>query len=130
MYILDTNTLVYFFKGAGNVAQNLFAVSPQDVGLPTIVIYELQYGLLRLSDPRKRQAQFNDFLQTVKQLAFGINEAKTAAEIRVYLEHKGTPIGPHDVLIAATALADNHTLVTHNTKEFQRIDKLKLTDWY
>jgi tRNA(fMet)-specific endonuclease VapC len=130
MFILDTNTLIYFFKGVGNVAQNLFAVSPQEVGLPTIVIYELQYGLLRLSDPIKRQAQFNDFLQTVKQLAFGIREATTAAEIRVCLERKGTPIGPHDVLIAATALADNHTLVTHNTREFQRIDKLKLTDWY
>jgi tRNA(fMet)-specific endonuclease VapC len=90
----------------------------------------LQYGLCRLSEPAKRQAQFNDFLQTVNPLAFGINEAKIAAEIRADLERKGTPIGPHDILIAATALAENHTLVTHNTKEFQRIEKLTTTDWY
>jgi len=130
MYVLDTNILIYFFKGMGNVAQNFFSVAPQDIGVPAIVIHEIQYGLLRLSDPEKRRAQFHEFMQVVKSLPFGVKEANTAAEIRAELERKGTPIGPYDFLIAATALTDNHTLVTHNTKEFQGVDNLKLTDWY
>jgi tRNA(fMet)-specific endonuclease VapC len=52
------------------------------------------------------------------------------AEIRVALEKGGTPIGPYDILIAATASANNATLVTHNTKEFGRIAGLVLVDWY
>jgi tRNA(fMet)-specific endonuclease VapC len=74
-------------------------------------------------------------MQVVKPLPFGAKEANTAAEIRAEIERKGaaagsTPIGPYDFLIAATALTDNHILVTHNPKEFQRVDNLKLTDWY
>jgi tRNA(fMet)-specific endonuclease VapC len=130
MYVLDTNILIYFFKGMGNVAQNFFSVAPQDIGVPAIVIHEIHYGLLRLSDPEKRRKQFHDFMQVVKPLPFGAKEANTAAEIRAELERKGTPIGPYDFLIAATALTDNHILVTHNTKQFQRVDDLKLTDWY
>lgn len=130
MYVLDTNILVYFFKGMGNVAQNLLNAAPQEVGIPTIVIHEIQYGLLKLQDPEKRQAQFQAFLNITQQLPFGIKEATTAAAIRVQLERKGTPIGPFDLLIAATALSENHILVTHNTKEFQRVDNLKIADWF
>jgi tRNA(fMet)-specific endonuclease VapC len=113
----------------GNVAQNFFSVAPQDIGVPAIVIYEIQYGLLRLSDPEKRRAQLHDFMQAVKPLPFGVKQANTGGHIRAELKRKGTAIGAHDLLIAATALTDNHTLVTHNTKEFQRVDNLKLTDW-
>jgi len=60
----------------------------------------------------------------------GAKEAQSAAMIRASLEKAGTPIGPMDTLIAGTALANQGTLVTHNAKEFSRVDDLQMTDWY
>jgi len=63
-------------------------------------------------------------------LPFSEKEAAAAAAIRVELEKKGTPIGPFDILIGGTALAHQSILVTHNIKEFSRIKKLQVEDWY
>jgi tRNA(fMet)-specific endonuclease VapC len=62
-------------------------------------------------------------------LDFDIVAARIQGEIRADLERKGTPIGPYDVQVAAIALANNLTLVTHNTAEFSRIPDLTLDDW-
>ncbi len=63
-------------------------------------------------------------------LPFGNAEAKASAQIRAQLEKEGTPIGPYDILIAGTALANRATLVTHNLEEFKRIEDLNVIDWY
>ena len=55
MYLLDTNTLIYFFKGMGNVEKNLFLCSPKEIHIPSIVIYELQVGIAKSNDPHKRE---------------------------------------------------------------------------
>ena len=57
MYILDTNTLIYYFKNQGNVAQNLEAVSPENIVISTIVLFELQVGLAKSMSPTKRSQQ-------------------------------------------------------------------------
>ena len=129
MYILDTNTLIYFFKGIGKVADNLLAVSPKDIGLPSIVLYELEYGIARSTSPKKRTKQLAELCALVEVLNFGHEEAKASAMIRVALEKKGTPIGPYDVMIAGTALSRQGILVTSNTKEFRRVPKLQIIDW-
>lgn len=129
MYILDTNTLIYFFKGIGNVADKLLAASPKDIGIPAVVIYELEYGIARSTSPKKRMKQLEELFSLVEVLPFGNEEAKTSATIRASLEKKGTPIGPYDVLIAGTALSKQGILVTSNTKEFSRVPKLKIIDW-
>ncbi|WP_207401746.1 PIN domain-containing protein [Psychrobacter pygoscelis] len=69
-------------------------------------------------------------LSQVQVLPFDGQAAEASAKIRVKLESKGTPVGPYNIKIAGTALAHNATLVTHNTKEFNRIDGLKLVDWF
>jgi tRNA(fMet)-specific endonuclease VapC len=130
MYVLDTNILIYFFKGLGNVARNLLAISPKDIGVPTIVCFELEVGIKKSNSPGKRNKQFNDFISTVNVLPFGKLESQVSAQIRVQLEKKGTPIGPYDILIAGTALANRATLVTHNLDEFKRIENLNVIDWY
>ena len=130
MYILDTNTLIYFFKGMGSVADNLLAVSPKDVGIPAVVLYELEYGIAKPSSPKKRMKQLGELCALVEVLAFGNEEAKTSAAIRAALEKKGTPIGPYDVMIAGTVLSKQGVLVTNNTKEFRRVPKLKIVDWF
>ena len=129
MYILDTNTLIYFFKGVGNVADNLLAVSPKDIGIPAVVLYELEYGIARSTSPRKRTKQLEELCALVEVLTFGAEEAKASAAIRAALEKKGTRIGPCDVMIAGTALSKQGVLVTNNTKEFGRVPRLKITDW-
>jgi len=129
VYILDTNTLLYFFKGIGKVADNLLAVSPKDIGLPAVVLYELEYGIARSTSPKKRMKQLEEFCALVEVLNFGNEEAKASAMLRASLEKKGTPIGPYDVMIAGTALSRQGILVTSNTKEFRRVPRLQIIDW-
>ncbi|MFC1823320.1 type II toxin-antitoxin system VapC family toxin [Thermodesulfobacteriota bacterium] len=130
MYVLDSNTLIYFFKGIGSVSKHLLAVPPKEIGIPSIVLFELEVGIAKSTSAKKRLTQLQDFLSIVKILPFSKNEARSAAEIRVNLERKGTLIGPYDILIAATAISNQGILVTHNTKEFSRVKGLKLEDWY
>ena len=130
MYVLDTNILIYFFKGAGRVSERLLEVAPKEIGIPAVVLYELEYGIARSTHPKKRQQQLGELCSLVQVLPFGSLEAKLAAAVRVKLERRGTPIGPHDLLVAATALSNNAVLVTNNTKEFSRISKLQLRNWY
>lgn len=130
MYLLDTNTLIYFFKGKGNVAEHLFAYAPGEIAVPAVTVYELEVGISKSVSPEKRTAQLAEFLELVKVVDFSSAEARAAAKIRAMLEKAGTPIGPMDTLIAGSAVANDATLVTHNTKEFRRVAGLKLLDWY
>jgi tRNA(fMet)-specific endonuclease VapC len=130
MWVLDTNTLIYFFKGEGNVAKEILARSPSDIGIPSIVLYELEVGIAKSTAPRKRMGQLGELTAVVQTLRFGAAEARVSATIRSNLEKKGKPIGPYDVLIAGTAKACNATLVTRNTREFKRVQGLVLENWY
>ena len=129
-YVLDTNTLIYFFKGLGHVSKHMLEQSPSELAIPTVVLFELEVGIAKSTSPRKRKSQLQEITALVKVLPFGITESKSAAQIRVKLEKQGLPIGPYDVLIAATALANNMILITHNQKEFGRIEGLKIEDWF
>jgi len=130
MYIIDTNTLIYFFKGMGDVSRKFLATSPKEIAIPAIVLYELEYGIAKSSSPKKRQAQLKEMCSLVEVLPFDNEAADLSALVRAQLEKKGTPIGAYDVLIAGTALANKGTLVTNNTKEFSRVAKLKIDNWY
>ena len=63
MYILDTNTLIYFFKGIGNVGERILQTSPKDIAIPTIVLFELRVGILKSSRPKKRIKQLQEITQ-------------------------------------------------------------------
>lgn len=130
MYVLDTNILIYFFKGLGNVPHRLLSVSPKDIAVSAAVIYELEYGITKASAPKKRQQQLEELCSLVTVLPFGRTEAKVTADIRAKLEKKGTPIGPHGLLIAGTTLANSAVLVTNNIKEFSRVPKLQIENWF
>jgi len=130
MYVVDTNTLIYFFKGMGSVPAKFLEVSPKDIAIPSVVLYELEYGIAKSTSPRKRQTQLKELCSLVEILPFESEAARLSASILANLEKKGTPIGPCDVLTAGTALANQGILVTNNTKEFSRVSKLKLENWY
>jgi tRNA(fMet)-specific endonuclease VapC len=130
MYVLDTNTLIYFFKGMGKVAERILATPPKDIGIPAIVLFEILTGIAKSTSPEKRKRQLEQLIEIVRVLPFGVKEAKYAAEIRADLETKGCPIGPYDTLIAATALSTNGLLITHNINEFSRVNGLQAEDWF
>jgi len=132
MLILDSNTISYYFRGDPLVVPRLQAVGPADVGVPTIVEYELRYGLLRLpaEAAAPRLAALAQLLRPIQLLPFDSECASHAARIRVTLEAAGTPIGPHDTLIAATALRHQAVLVTRNVREFSRVEGLQWLNWH
>jgi tRNA(fMet)-specific endonuclease VapC len=130
MYALDTNSVSYFLKGKGRVAQRLLEQPPANVGIPSVVLYELQYGALRSQAPVNLKARLDELLRSMRVLPFGDAEARAAAHIRARLESEGKPIGPMDVLVAGTALEQQAVLVTHNTKEFRRVRGLRVEDWF
>ena len=130
MYVLDTNTLIYFFKGEGRVARNLLGKAPRDIAVPSIVLFELELGIAKSSSPARRREQLAEFVSLVEVLDFTAREARCAAAIRAELERRGEPIGPFDTLIGGTALAAQAVLVTHNLKEFGRINGLRVEDWF
>jgi len=130
MFALDTNTLMCFFKGMGLVGQRLLATPPSAVAVPSVVLYELEFGLRRSTQPDKRRGQLEQFIRSVTVLPFEEKAAGAAARIRLELERAGVPIGPVDTLIAGTAAAWGATLVTRNRREFGRIRGLRTIDWY
>ncbi len=130
MYLLDTNTLIYFFKGIGNVAETFLSKSPENITIPAIVLFELEVGIAKSTDPHKRKKQLTALVSRITVSPFGAEEAKVAAGIRADLERRGTPIGPYDTLIAGIALHTRSILVTHNTKEFKRVNNLVIEDWH
>lgn len=129
-YALDTNTLVYFFKGLGNVAGRLLAHPPSAIAIPSIVLFEIELGIAKSTSPEKRMNQLEALLEVTHLLPFAAREAREAALIRADLERRGEPIGPFDTLIAGTARAHNAVLVTHNISEFSRVPDLRCEDWY
>lgn len=130
MYLLDTNTLIYYFKGMGNVSQKLLNTPPKEIAIPAIVLYELEVGIAKSKSPKKRIGQLSQMLSLINIIPFAEKEAKYAAKIRASLEQKGTPIGAYDILIAGTAMAHQATLVTRNTAEFKRVKNIKLVNWF
>jgi tRNA(fMet)-specific endonuclease VapC len=130
MYVLDTNSVVYFFKGMGRVSERLLSTPPRDIAIPAVVLYELEVGIAKSSSPERRRSQLDELVRLVQVLPFRPAEARVTGRIRADLERIGRPIGPLDFLIAGTALQHGATLVTHNVDEFRRVPGLRLEDWY
>lgn len=90
---------------------------------------ELFYGAMRSNKPNRSLERQQNFLGQFISLPFEDNAALVSGKIRAYLANAGIPIGIHDLQIAAIALASNLTLVTHNTREFERVEGLLIEDW-
>ena len=130
MFALDTNTLIYYFKGAGRVTAQMSALAPSEIGIPVVVLYELETGIAKSQQPQKRRKQLDALLAVTTVLPFDRAAARQSASRRALLEKSGTPMGHIDTLVAGIALAQSATLVTRNTIEFSRVPGLRLADWY
>jgi tRNA(fMet)-specific endonuclease VapC len=130
IYLLDTNICIYIIKKKPvNVLERFKELSLGSVGVSTITLAELEYGIRKSASPEKNLEALNQFLVPLDILSFDYEATIAYGKIRAELEKKGTPIGPLDTLIAAHALSLNLTLVTNNEKEFNRIVALKVENW-
>ena len=129
-FLLDTNTCIQYLNGRSTqVRDRLHSKAPGDVALCSVVKAELFYGALRTRNPQRTLALLGTFLARFQSLAFDDRCAELYGRIRARLTELGTPIGPNDLLIAAIALAHSAVLVTHNTREFGRVEGLLWEDW-
>jgi tRNA(fMet)-specific endonuclease VapC len=130
IYLLDSNTCIIYLKyPLSKVRQRLESLSEKDIAVCSIVKAELFYGARKSNNPKKSLAVQQLFFNRFVCLDFDSQSAEIYGIIRSQLETEGTPIGPYDLQIAAVALANNLTLVTHNVREFTRVDGLRIEDW-
>ncbi len=130
MYFLDTNICIYFLKGKfPQLVDRLREENPSRIAIPAMVKTELLLGAEKSNNPESRHALVESFLAPFEIAPFDNRASSIYAEIGADLERKGTIIGPNDLIIAATVLAQDGVLVTHNVDEFRRIPSLPIVDW-
>ena len=129
-YLLDTNICIYLIKKhPSEILARFRQHSPQDVAISTITLFELQYGVEKSQYRQRSEDALAKFLLPLNLIYLDYSSAIEAAAIRAQLETKRMPIGPYDLLIAGLARSRDMTLVTNNTKEFERIVGLDLENW-
>lgn len=127
-YFLDTNIIVYAVKGMfPKIRKHFERIPATSIVVPSIVCAELEYGARRSKDYAKTKALYDAFLREFLIVPFDKTAAKAYGKIRHQLEGLGEPIGPNDLVIAATAMGG--CLVTHDVREFSRIEGLRIEDW-
>lgn len=127
---LDTNICIYFLKGTyPKIKTKLMQHGPEDIKIPVIVKAELLYGAAKSDKRNENEEKIMRFLEPFEIISFDDSATVCYADIRSETEAKGSPIGPNDLIIAATVLSQNGVLVTNNTKEFQRIQELMVENW-
>ncbi len=129
-YLVDTNICIYIMnKRPVEIFDKFRQFELGEVGISTITVSELQYGVAKSIHLKENQQRLEKFMAPFEILAYDEMAAKAYGDIRFQLEKKGQPIGPLDVLIAAHALSKNLILVTNNDKEFKRIKNLQVENW-
>jgi tRNA(fMet)-specific endonuclease VapC len=133
MICLDTNIIIAAInQRAAAVRQRLMKTLHEGtiVGVPTVVLYELWYGIKKSARVQENTDALDSFLALdVTPWPFEAEDAEEAGDVRAALERLGTPIGPYDVLIAAQARRRGAILVTANKSEFARVPGLQTQNW-
>ena len=130
IYLLDTNLCITFLRAPlSRVAQKLAATPATQVACSAITVVELYRGAYRSVQTEDNIAKVAALVAQLGCLPLDQAAATHAGRIDADLMARGLRIGPYDTLIAATAIANNLTLVTHNTGEFSRVAGLRLEDW-
>ena len=130
-YLLDTNIVSYFIKGAhpGLHGRMRLAMQAEDIAISAITRAELRYGQQLMAANDKRRVRIDLLMQDLPVMPWNTAAADIYGEIAALLRRQGTPIGELDTQIAAHALAEDLILVTHNTRHFEKVPGLKLEDW-
>jgi tRNA(fMet)-specific endonuclease VapC len=130
MFHLDTNACIRILNGSSPRLVEALRATPRSVlRVSSVVKAELLYGARRSSRTAENLRLLERFFESIAAVPFDDACATEYGLIRAELDRLGTPIGPNDLLIAATARAHSATLVTHNVREFARVPELRIEDW-
>ncbi len=130
MYLLDTNACIRILNNSSPaLITRLREHRPDEIALCSIVKSELLYGAQRSTRIAENLRELDRFFEPFYSIPYDDNCVQTFGRIRTELERAGIPIGPYDLLIAATAVANGRTLVTDNTREFSRVAGLTIENW-
>jgi len=134
MFLLDTNTCIKILNGHSdnktvNVITRLKENPVQKIALCSVVKFELWYGAYKSQKKNENLLKYREFMKVFYSFDFDDSASIRTGEIRALLEKQGKTIGPFDTMIAGIALSNELTLVTDNTKEFERVPGIKLENW-
>lgn len=129
-YMLDTNICIYAIKQRPEqVFIRLQEHDPKEICISSVTYAELVHGVEKSQAIEKNRLALALLLANIEIISFDSLAAESYGKIRADLEKAGTPIGPLDMMIAGHARSLGYTIVTNNTKEFQRVRNLKLENW-
>jgi tRNA(fMet)-specific endonuclease VapC len=130
MYFLDSNTCIYFLNGTfPSIKTKLLSTPPAEIKIPAIVKAELVLGADKSIRREKTIEILEAFLEPFETVSFIDQMCYTYADIRCKTEMGGNLVGPNDLLIASIVKFHEGILITHNVKEFSRIETLQIEDW-
>ena len=127
-FMLDTDTVSWALRGQGAVSARLLDYRPSQLCISSITLAELRYGA-DAKGSRRLHGLISTFIESVGVMPFDQAAAHRFGGVASALAKRGEPIGTFDTLIAAHALSCGVTLVTNNTKHFQRVAGLELANW-
>lgn len=128
-YLLDTNICVFFLRGHLDLDNIIRKKGLENIFISELTVFELRYGAENSNNPKKSHKAVDNFINgiSITPIYGCVNEY---AKTKVYLKKNGTPIHDEmDLIIGATALANDFTLVTDNLKDFRFIQNLKTENW-
>ncbi len=129
IYLLDTDTLVYYLRGRPEVTQKLLRVPIENLCTSTVCIGELYYGAAKSQKPGERKAEVDQLKTLLNSIFLSNLEMEKFGYLKALLEKQGERLADADLMIAATALYHNLIVVTGNLSHFQRIEELKVESW-
>ncbi len=129
-FMLDTNICIYLIKKKPpTVLKKFKTFQINELGISSITLAELEFGVYNSGYPEQNQEALNQFLSPLEIAPFDHQAAVEYGRIRTYLQQRGLPIGAMDLLIAAQAKSLAIPLVSNNLREFKRIPGLLLENW-
>jgi len=129
-FLLDTDICSFIIKGIRpDLDVRLRELAPEQVLISAVTRAELRFGLAKRPEASRLAKLVEHFLGTVVTLPWNATVADTYGQVRARLEKAGTPIGEHDTMIAAHALAEHLTVVTNNIAHFRQVEGLRCVTW-
>jgi tRNA(fMet)-specific endonuclease VapC len=129
-YLLDTNMCIYIIKKKpSQVLERFKTFRISEIGISTITLSELEYGVAKSSRPDQNREALIEFLTPLEILSFDERAARFYGEFRALLEKRGRSIGAMDLLIASHAISLSVPLVTNDIRGFKGIPELQLENW-
>lgn len=128
-YMLDTNIVIYVIKRRPEELLDTFNSHAGQMCISSITLAELVHGVEKSSLPEQNRRNVEDFVSRLDVLGYDDSAAAHYGDIRADLERKGAIIGINDLHTAGHSRSQGLILITNNTKEFQRVEGLRIIDW-